>query len=144
MPNIEIDQATFDQLSLTARLMNRPVGSVVRLLVDRLAHADADGEGAIPDKTTKSTGPAAPGEGWVAVHKVFKNHRVDGSFNTSTLELRITTPPWSGKTFSSPTAAAIAVVEHFPSSRQTSNTNGRKFWRRNDNGGDLRSLVGER
>ena len=83
--------------------------------------------------------------GWLPVYKTYRAQRVEGEFNPNTMELRVITAPWSGKVFNSPTAAARAVVEKLGSGeRQTSNTNGRKFWRLSGGGDDLRSVVGTR
>jgi hypothetical protein len=141
LPTIDVDQLTYDKLQITAQLTEKPIGAVVKQLLDRLA--------APPPITASSasgaaSGPALSDAAWVPVFKVYKGHRIEGEFNPMSMELKVTTAPWSRRVFNSPTAAAIAVVEHFPSARETSNTNGRKFWKVAATGNDLRSLVGER
>jgi hypothetical protein len=141
MPIIEIDQVTYEKLHVTAQLTERQIGAVVKQLVDRLSGA--------PGSVTTHRGPEVRAEeaaesAWLPVFKVYKGNRVEGAFNPSTLELRITSGSWSGQVFASPTAAAIAVVERFSSDRVTPNTNGRKFWKLVASGRDLRSIVGER
>ena len=82
---------------------------------------------------------------WLAIHKIYKGHRLESSFNPSTHEVRLATTPWANKYFASPTAAAVAVVEHYSSDvRETNNTNGRKFWKVTSTGENLRSIIGER
>jgi hypothetical protein len=149
MPVIDLDQLTWDKLQLTARLTDQPIGAVVKMLVDRLAGAEAARSTEPPGPMTVVTSPPAARpvigtDAWIPVHKIYKGNRVEGGFNPSTMELRVDTAPWSGKVFSAPTAAARAVVEHFPNDRETSNTNGRKFWKVTATGRDLRSIVGER
>lgn len=142
MPTIELDLATYEKLIITARLTEQSVGAVVKRLVDRLANAQS------PTTTTPLSDDVVPSEkpppSWVPVFKVYKGHRLEGEFNPSTMEVKVLTNPWAGRVFSSPTAAATAVVEHFPSTRETSNTNGRRFWRVVSTRRDLRSIVGER
>lgn len=82
---------------------------------------------------------------WLAIHKIYKGHRIEGTFNPSTHEVRLATEPWANKYFASPTGAAVAVVEHFSGDvRETNNTNGRKFWKVASTGENLRSIIGER
>lgn len=149
MPTIDLDQQTFEKLQVTAHLTDRPIGAVVKQLVDRLVSAPATVQVAAASTTVQASHSSTASVGhvqnaWLPVFKVYKGHRVEGEFNPSTMELKVTTAPWSGRVFQSPTAAAIAVVEHFPSDRETSNTNGRKFWKVTSTGRDLRSVVGER
>lgn len=154
MPEVTVDQRTYEKLRFSAALMSRPVGDVIRILVDRLEEPPAPTRPVpLPDPMS----PSDPGDNppqdrasdydagkWLPVHSVYKSQRVDGEFNPSTMELRILTAPWSGRVFNSPTAAAQAVVAHGPGNRQTNNTNGRRFWRLNSGEGDLRTVVGER
>lgn len=82
---------------------------------------------------------------WIAIFKVYKGHRIEGMFNPATHEIRLTTEPWANKYFSSPTAAAVAVVGHYSGDlRESNNTNGRMFWRLRETGENLRSVIGER
>lgn len=160
MPTIELDHETYERLMVVARLMNEPVGAVVRRLVDRLATApdtshtpeDVDmANRAAPKKSAVSTPSAATptdawhGDEWIPVHKIYKGHRIEGTFNAATHELHLSTEPWANKYFASPTAAAVAVVEHFSGNvRETPNTNGRLFWKVTKTGRNLRSIIGER
>jgi hypothetical protein len=147
MPQIDLDEDTFQKLAISARLMERPIGDVVRLLVQRLVSDPPRGTSSGPAPTNdeeRAVTTTTPRVGWIKVSKTYLSKRVEAEFNPSTMEVRITTAPWSGKVFNSPTAAARAVVEKFGSNdRQTSNTNGRKFWHL-PNGDDLRSVVGTR
>ncbi|NPD04515.1 hypothetical protein HN031_07435 [Nocardioides sp. zg-1308] len=155
MRQVEIDDATYDRLVVAARLMDRTVGEVVARLVDRLA-SDAAPSVPVPNqaatavsKSSTYTPPARattdPTVEWIPVYKVYKAHRIDGTFNPRNHEVRLSTEPWVNKTFSSPTAAAVAVVEHVSGDvRESPNTNGRKFWKVADTGKNLHSIIGER
>jgi hypothetical protein len=152
MPDISIDERTHEKLVFTARLMDRTVGDVVKQLVDKLAaeprlplQASTDDE-PVASRVVEAEPSPEPRRSspWIPVHKVFKGKQYQGRFNPSTMELMIETVPWSGQIFSSPTAAAQAVVGRTPSERQTVSTNGRKFWRVTSTGKNLRSVVGQR
>jgi hypothetical protein len=149
VPEVKLDQRTYEKLRFTASLMNCPVGDVIRLLVERLCQQPEPGEG--QDEPSFSRQGAETGtdaksgaSDWLAVYRIYKKQRFDAEFNPSTMEVRITSAPWSGRVFDSPTAAAQSVLDHVPSDRRTNNTNGRRFWRLVSGGGDLRSIVGER
>jgi len=149
MPDVTIDSKTHEKLRFTANLMNRSIGDVIRLLVERLDSPDPSVEATNRPEPPLRAAPAEPNaadsrSGWIPVHKTYKNKRFEGEFNPQTMELRVTSAPWHSRVFPSPTAAAQAVVEHVPGKRQTNNTNGRKFWRVTSTGQDLRSIVGER
>lgn len=149
---VEIDEGTYDRLLVAARLMERSVGEVITRLVDRLASdgedsADTGGTNLAPDLSTASHPPRLPVpiDDWITVFKVYKGHRLEGAFHPRTREVRLSTPPWTNKVFPSPTAAAVAVVEHFSGDvRESPNTNGRKFWKVADTGKNLHSIIGER
>src|SRR5690348_2692565 len=109
MKQVEIADGTYDRLVVAARLMDRTVGEVVAQLVDWLA---SDEPGAQPAATVTQVREAVvqpasvaadPGNRWIPVFKIYKSHRLDGVFNRSTHEVRITTEPWGNKVFSSPT-----------------------------------------
>lgn len=146
MPSIELDQDTYEKLAVSARLMDRSPGEVVSLLLRRLVVAqNTDRTWTATTSTEEPRTANAPRDGWLPVHKTYLSHLVEGDFNPTTMEVRVSTAPWSGRIFPSPTAAARSVVEHFGGDgRLTSNTNGRRFWRLKDRDQDLRSVVGTR
>lgn len=141
MPSIDIEQSTYDRLVVTARLLDQPVGNVVTLLLDRLTGDAPPGQN---PPVAAATARTVPGGGDLPVHALYKGQRVEGAFSPDTLELQVDSAPWSGRRFSSPTAAAQAVVSQYGSDRQSPNTNGRRFWKVTRTGNDLRSLIGER
>lgn len=162
MPSVELDQETYERLAVAARLMNEPISAVVRRLLDRLAEEpvaskhpsreldDPDWAGASGTRGSRVTRKVAVptqsghGEKLVPILKVYKGHRIEGTFNVATHEIRLSTPPWTDKYFPSPTAAAEAVVDYYSGDvRETPNTNGRLFWKLRD-GKSLRSIIGSR
>ena len=154
MRQIEIEDTTYDRLVVAARLMNLTVGQVIAQLVDRLASDPAPQPGplerATPTRTTAAYTPPArvatdPDVEWIPVYKVYKGNRIDGAFSPRSHEVQLKTQPWANKTFPSPTAAAVAVVEHYSGDvRESPNTNGRKFWKVEETGKNLHSIIGER
>src|SRR4051794_18365519 len=78
MPEITVDQATYDKLRFSATLMNRPTGDVVRLLVERLdsnTQAPPVATGAHP---TPAQGPEPEGPSkWLPVFRQYKGRRFE-------------------------------------------------------------------
>lgn len=151
MPKVDIDDETYGRLLVTSQLLGETVGEVVYRLVNRLLTEPAQ----TPVRTSQPQREAHVNEEetvvptttaeWISVYKIYKGHRVEGSFNPNTMEVRLSTAPWTNKYFASPTAAAVAVVDHYSGDvRTTSNTNGRKFWRLASTGENLHSVIGER
>ena len=163
MPSVELDQETYERLAVAAKLMNEPIGTVVRRLVDRIAEGPAASkepadelDGAESAGTSGSKGArvvakkvavptqSRPRDKLVPIHKVYKGHRIEGTFNVDTHEVRLSTAPWTNNSFPSPTAAAVVVVDYYSGDlRETPNTNGRLFWKLS-NGKNLRSIIGSR
>lgn len=136
MPTIEVDQQTYDRLSFGARMAHCTIGEVLARLLDEAVRGEA-----APDA---STGARAVLDDPVPVYGVYHRHRIEGTFLPLSGELKITTGPLAGKTYSSPSAAAIAVVDHFNPDRAYKNTNGRTFWVSKSSGKSLRSILGRR
>ncbi|MBS2936593.1 hypothetical protein KDN32_02415 [Nocardioides sp. J2M5] len=163
MKTIQIDDGTYDRLVVAARLMDRTVGEVVSRLVDVLASdtpvaagpPSSPSEAAAQQVRASTSSSSAykpparehidPKVDWIPIAKTYKGHDLSAMFNPHTHEVRLTTEPWHNQVFSSPTAAAVAVVDHFSGDvRESPNTNGRKFWKVVATGKNLHSLIGER
>jgi hypothetical protein len=140
MPTITVDQQTFDRLAIAASLSQSSVADLVRSLVDERIAKTPSAEAAIGPTATED----GKSDGLIDVFKVYKRNRVEGTFDPQTMTLRIRTAPWGGREFSSPTAAAIAVVEQFAPDRHEPNTNGRRFWKIRATGRNLDSVIGRR
>jgi hypothetical protein len=160
MPAVEIDQSTYDKLEFTARLLGEDIGAVIKLVVDRTrvgegvrrrepaeterAEAMSDQQAAPRATVGRARGDWTGPSTWMPVHRRFKGELVEGSFNPATKELKVNTAPWNGKTFTSPTAAAVEVVRRISGPDVTPSTNGRTFWIITETGYNLHSVVGER
>jgi hypothetical protein len=71
-------------------------------------------------------------------------HTVKGRFTPATLELRVLTRPWAGRTFASPTDAAKAVAAYFAAGGPWAVPTGATFWRVAGTGQVLRAPVSGR
>lgn len=65
----------------------------------------------------------------IPIHKVYKRHRFDGTYDKSTQVVTITSAPFNGEVFNTPTAAAVAVVTQVSPDRVYPETNGYLFWK---------------
>ncbi|QVQ53167.1 hypothetical protein J4H86_05110 [Spiractinospora alimapuensis] len=124
MPHVEITQKTDDRLELLASWEGISKGEVIARLLERLHEA---GEKTNTNATT------------VTVFTVYQKTRVEAEFDPATHTLAITSSPWSGETFSKPSTAAIAVVEHL-NPNASPNRNGWSFWRVASTGRPLDTL----
>lgn len=140
MKNIEVRDDTYAQLAFAARVFGVDIAEVVARLVDTsLARTE--------DTQADSTAPAAPpttAEREIRIHVIYQGQRVTALFHESTRQVKITSGSLNGRTFSSPSAAAIAVVETTNPGRNSPQTNGRLFWTIDTTGKPLRSIMGQR
>ncbi|MCZ2817922.1 hypothetical protein [Modestobacter sp. VKM Ac-2984] len=139
-----IDDWSFARIDFIRRATGMSHASIVRSVLERLDAASDPGIRSAPvAASTAGKEPKMPSDP-IKVFAEYKGHHVDGTFDLGSLTLRVTTGPLSGRTFESPTAAAVAVVKNFTPERVNPETNGRKFWRLCDGTGDLRSILGQR
>ncbi|MFF6779180.1 hypothetical protein ACFY8W_37290 [Streptomyces sp. NPDC012637] len=123
MPTIELDELTHSKVIFAARVMGCSPSEVVSRLVESWSSAEeADTE---PEE--------------VRVHAVYRGERVSGLFDPATRALTVTAGPGAGKTHSSPSAAAMAVIHAINPDRNPS-VNGWSFWRVTRTGEELKSL----
>ncbi|WP_052745731.1 hypothetical protein [Allosalinactinospora lopnorensis] len=121
MPAIEISSDTYAKLSAIATWEGISIGEVVTRLLNRKPE------------------PRGRGDGRVSVHAVYRQVRVEGTYDPGTQTVTIDSSPWEGEEFSKPSTAAIAVVTRYNPERNA-NTNGWRFWRVSDTGRLLDSL----
>lgn len=118
MPSIEITSATLDRINLLARAWGCSHDDVISRLLHEFQHASS----AHPELVAV-TGTADD----IAVHALYQGHRVNGRFWAQTGRLEITSDPLPGRSFKTPSGAAIAVVQAF-NPRVNPNRNGWSFW----------------
>ncbi|MFE1249776.1 hypothetical protein [Streptomyces sp. NPDC058735] len=123
MPSIELDEQTHEKVVFAARLMACTPSEVVRRLVESWSTPEE------PDE--KPDG--------VRVHAVYRGERIQALFHPDTRTLTVTQGPQAGQSFSSPSAAAMAVIQELNPDRSP-NTNGWLFWRVTSSGDELKSL----
>ena len=125
MPDITVDDATYDALRLAANAAGVPVGEVVRRALAALAAA----------------APRAERDPWqeVEVYAEYRGRRVEGRFVPATARLAVTTGELAGQVFASPSAAAGAVLAALNPARDA-RTNGWRFWHVTSTGDHLDTL----
>lgn len=92
----------------------------------------------VAETATASPGPEA-GEGGGETVEVFCDyevHRTSGRFDRRTHRVDVTSGPLSGRSFKSPSGAAIEVVTHYKPTVNP-NRNGWSFWVLDDGSGHL-------
>ncbi|MFI6434142.1 hypothetical protein [Streptomyces sp. NPDC050759] len=124
MPAIELDERTHGKVIFAARLMGCTPSEVVRRLVESLSTPEESGDG--------------PQD--VRVHAVYRGARVTGLFDPATRTLAVTEGPAAGEVYSSPSAAAMAVIQVVNPDRTSPHANGWSFWRVTRSGEELKSL----
>jgi len=123
MSAIELDDQTYGKVLFAARLMGCSPAEVIRRLVDSWSTAEDSG-----DQSEH-----------VAVHAVYRGRRAEGAFDPATRTLTVTSGPGEGTSYSSPSAAAMAVIQALNPDRSP-NANGWTFWRVTSSGEDLKAL----
>lgn len=118
MRSISVTDGVHDQIALLGRAWGYSDGEVVRRLLDEFSTSDRR-----PGDTNTSHAPAVS----VPVHAIYEGNRIEGVFHPDTKRIDITTGVLAGRTFKSPSGAAIAVVQaHNPEVHP--NRNGWSFW----------------
>lgn len=130
MPTIEVDDQTASALRLAADTAGISEGEVVRRLIER--HRPQE------EATAHRAGSAT-----VAVHAVYEGHRTAATYEPATHRVTITEGPLAGRSYKSPSGAAIAVVTHYRPSVNP-NRNGWTFWTVTSSGELLQTLRSRR
>lgn len=125
MPNVLLDTATHDRLRLVAATLGVNESDAVAELLRRL--------------TKSSPAATAPDSGKVPIHVVYKGTRIDAEFDPSTEGVTIMTSPLDGKSFNSPSRAAIEVVRVLNPDVHP-NRNGWNFWLVSSTGALLQTI----
>jgi hypothetical protein len=128
MKNIEVDDGTHAKIVFAARIMGCTPSEVVRRIVESWStEAAADAEVPAADPNV------------VPVHALYRGQRVEATFDRGARTVTVTSGPHAGTTFSTPSAAASAVV-HALNPKRNANTNGWSFWRLTPGGDELKAL----
>jgi len=121
---------TYQRFLLAAELLGLSPDKLARRLGDPVAVAGVN--------------PTSPDGVSVKVHAKYLGRTIEAVFDQSTNTVTIESGDLAGKTYSSASSAAIAVVEAINPGRGSANTNGRLFWIVTNTGQPLRSLLGRR
>jgi hypothetical protein len=128
MPNISVTTANADRLLLLARAWGVSADTALGRLLDDFMSNGAEAPAEVP----------AEGDGGIAVHAVYGGQRIEGRFFPISGRLEILSGPCSGRSFKSPSGAAIAVVQAV-NPTVNPNRNGWSFWIVSDTGRTLQS-----
>lgn len=131
MEKIEVADSTFRDLTLIARAAGITHGEAVAFLVDQFHQSSGN---APPDRAT---------HGAVAVYATYQGQRIEGEFDPATAGLTVTSAPFAGKWFGSPSGAAKAVVAAIKPG-VTPNRSGYDFWFVTSTGKTLASIRARR
>lgn len=118
MGTIELDERTHAVVRFAARVFDVSEAEVVARAVEAYAR-DHSG----PDRPPRD--PWEP----VSVYGIYEGRRFDGAYLPATRRLTVTSEPFSGARFKSPSGAARAVVATVNPEREGTPTNGWIFWR---------------
>lgn len=119
---VELDEGTYRSVELAARIAEVTMGQVVARLVAE-SGAPRPGSGAADD-----------GSDTVDVYNDYEGHRTHARFDRRTHRIDVVSGPLSGRSFKSPSGAAIEVVRHYKP-EVNANRNGWTFWLLDDQSG---------
>jgi hypothetical protein len=126
MPQVNVSQPVHSQLTLLARAWKISEGDAVRRLLEEFQRDD-------------EPSAHAPSTGVVEIHADYQGTRTHGEFDATTHRVTITSGPLSGKSWKSPSGAAVALVRQAnPTIR--AERNGWAFWVVSSNGEAIQTL----
>jgi len=129
MVKVDVAIADYRRLMLLARAWRITPGDAVSRLLDHF-------EGELPEQTPKV-------DQRLPVHAIYADQRVEGLFDPRNEHLEITTGPLAGRTYRSPSGAAVAVVGLHRKSVNP-NRNGWTFWSLTETGELLQTMRSPR
>jgi hypothetical protein len=130
MPTISLTAGTAERLRLLSRAWSVTEDDAVSRLLDEFT-------GGQDEPTTKALNRA------VSVHAIYEGERILGRFQPESGKVEIDSAPCAGRSFRTPSGAAIAVVQAM-NPRVNPNRNGWSFWIVTDTGKTLQSLRSKR
>lgn len=126
MEPFELDEDVRQQVRLLARAWGVREGEVIRRLVNAFVNQD---------EVPVADAPVQP----VAIYADYEGHHVEAEFHPATKRVSVTSGPLTGRSFKSPSGAAIAVVQELNPTVHP-NRNGWSFWFLQENGRSLQSI----
>lgn len=133
MPSIEVDDVTHRSIEFAAKMAGVSTGEVIARLV---------AESTAPTAPTATEAPGA-GDQRASIFADYGGRQTRARFDPVTHRVEITTGPLAGKSYKTPSGAAIAVVsQHNPTVNP--NRNGWGFWTLDDGSGRLLQVLRRR
>ena len=125
MVKIEVDRSTARSLEFAASIAGVTAGEVVARLV---------AQSSMPKEAATGSAP-----GKIAIHADYEGIRSNALFDAETERVDFVEGPLAGKSFKSPSGAAVAVVKHYKPDVDP-NRNGWGFWTVTETGEWLQAL----
>lgn len=159
MPNIEVSTSTARDVRLLAKAWQVSDDDVIRRLLDRFATggneqrpSSADGKadpGAAPGDRPEAKQPERPAQRWqrrpvgdrrqIAIHVEYLAVRTTAVFDRISHEVTITSGPLAGRSFTSPSGAAAALIRSQNPGVSTER-NGWQFWVASETGAPISTI----
>jgi hypothetical protein len=134
LPSVNVDPATADELHRLAVKHSMTIASVIETLVEMYADDPSWSVGACEGQP----GPVE-NSGLVAIHMSYLKFRTEAAFDPPSHRVQITSGPLSGHWFSTPSAAAVAVVSDANPTKSAAR-NGWETWTVSATGAKLQSI----
>lgn len=127
MSLVDLDEDVYRQVVLLARAWTTSESEVVRRLLDSFAmRGDADA-------------PAKASARAVSIYADYEGQHIEASYDPASRRVGIVSGPLAGRSFKSPSGAAIAVVQALNPNVHP-NRNGWSFWFLSENGKALQTI----
>lgn len=127
---ITVREGVRQEVVLLARAWSTSEGDAVARLVEHFRTCGSDSQRA--DSTTDN-------EQTVPIHAVYNGSRIDAAFDPATEAVKIVQGQLAGRTFKSPSGAAVALVQEM-NPRVNPNRNGWSFWTISSSGETLQTI----
>lgn len=127
MATIDVDEGTYRSIEFAARMAGISRGEVVARLIAETAMLPISGRDDAGENHEHGT---------VSIYADYAGQRTQGRFDCRTHRVDITAGPLAGKSYKTPSGAAIAVVSHY-NPTVNPNRNGWDFWTLDDGSGRL-------
>lgn len=118
MPVIDVDDETYERVRFAAGVLRVTEAEVIAMAIRAFGERPAATAEPAPDPWTP-----------VAIYGRYEGQRVEAQYVAATRRVVVTSGSLAGTTFTSPSAAARAVIADLNPARASSPANGWVFWR---------------
>lgn len=145
--SITVDPETYRVLETISMQTDKPIGTVIRRMIGLESEKRASREAAMSRLPYDATpagpiGTTGPRNGF-SIYMTYKGRRFDGVYEPGFQTIDVTSEPWHGKRFQTPSGAAMAIIRRVNPDRSNAQTNGWKRWKLAANGRTLHAQFRE-